>query len=246
MNTMIFIVILAAIRFQMLVAFPEPQCSNYDFQEKILEKTVRMELHIELLEKENKELKNQLLLTQNNYNVDLAAQNARLGEIEAQILANSLNTEKRIAEAAETITEKYTNGYCTKHKIIFRATLSAQSLALTAGKTAVFDTVHANFGNAYNPINGIFTPPLNGTYVFQFSMGNPTGKPGRLFLKKNAEFIDYVIAGHTSGWNIAGKTAFLYLEVGDIVYVEGTGHIAGTYGVDSIHSSFSGALMHAC
>ncbi|XP_052787695.1 C1q-related factor-like [Mya arenaria] len=243
---MAYIVILAALSVQMLVAFPEPQCSNYDFQEKLLEKTVRMELHIELLEKENKELKNQQLLTQNNYNADLAALNARLGEIEAQILANSLNTEKRIADAADTLTERYTNGYCTTNKIIFRAKLSKQSLPLTTQQIVVFDTVQENVGNAYNAYSGVFTSQLNGTYVFQFAIGNPTGKPGVMFLKKNSEVIDYAIAGHTSGWNIAGKTAFLYLEVADTVYVVGEGHVAGTYGTDRHHSSFSGVLMHAC
>ncbi|WAR29203.1 C1QL4-like protein [Mya arenaria] len=197
----------------MLVAFPEPQCSNYDFQEKLLEKTVRMELHIELLEKENKELKNQQLLTQNNYNADLAALNARLG---------------------------------TTNKIIFRAKLSKQSLPLTTQQIVVFDTVQENVGNAYNAYSGVFTSQLNGTYVFQFAIGNPTGKPGVMFLKKNSEVIDYAIAGHTSGWNIAGKTAFLYLEVADTVYVVGEGHVAGTYGTDRHHSSFSGVLMHAC
>ncbi|WAR19490.1 C1QL4-like protein [Mya arenaria] len=213
MNTMAYIVILAALSVQMLVAFPEPQCSNYDFQEKLLEKTVRMELHIELLEKENKELKNQQLLTQNNYNADLAALNARLG---------------------------------ATNKIIFRAKLSKQSLPLTTQQIVVFDTVQDNVGNAYNADSGVFTSQLNGTYVFQFAIGNPTGKPGAMFLKKNSEGIDYAIAGHTSGWNIAGKTAFLYLEAGDTVYVVGEGHVAGTYGTDRHHSSFSGVLMHAC
>ncbi|WAR19491.1 CO8A1-like protein [Mya arenaria] len=182
-----------------------------------------MELQIKLLQKANKELKRELLFAQYNYNTGLTALETRIDELEAQRLANGSN-----------------------NKIIFRATLSTRSLALSTVKTAVFDIVHENFGNAYNPMNGIFTPPLNGTYVFQISIGNPTGQPGRVFLKKNLESIEYVFAGYTSGWDQAGKTAFLYLEVGDIVYVEGTGHITGTYDVESIHSSFSGALMHVC
>ena len=77
------------------------------------------------------------------------------------------------------------------------------------------------------------------------ALGNPTGHPGTFFMKQNSQTIEYVLAGHTSGWNMGGVTTVAELTAGDDVWVEGEGFISGAYATKRYHTSFSGTLIYA-
>ncbi|XP_053395636.1 collagen alpha-1(X) chain-like [Mercenaria mercenaria] len=129
--------------------------------------------------------------------------------------------------------------------VAFRAILSKNLGKVTAGKVIVFDQVDLNHGNAYGARHGFFTAPYNGTYLFSMGLGNPAGKPGAFFLRKNGKGIEYAFAGHTTGWNMGGITTVAELSVDDQVWIEGEGYISGAYATARYHTSFSGVLLNA-
>ncbi|XP_053372678.1 uncharacterized protein LOC128546300 [Mercenaria mercenaria] len=128
-------------------------------------------------------------------------------------------------------------------KVAFRTQLSSNLGTVSSGSTVKFDQVDLNLGNAYN--DGVFTAPYSGTYIFSMVLGNPAGKPGAFFMKKDGVGIIYAIAGHTTGWNIGGVTTVAELVTGDRVWVEGGGHVSGAYPTARYHTGFSGILVNA-
>ncbi|XP_060588636.1 complement C1q-like protein 2 [Ruditapes philippinarum] len=51
-------------------------------------------------------------------------------------------------------------------KVAFYTQLSKDANRVGDHQTIVFDTVTTNVGNGYNPVDGIFTAPVDGIYVF--------------------------------------------------------------------------------
>jgi hypothetical protein len=54
--------------------------------------------------------------------------------------------------------------------VAFFAYLTYQANNLGAFQNIVFDNVVTNIGNAYNWNHGLFIAPVNGTYVFSFTL----------------------------------------------------------------------------
>ncbi|XP_053408129.1 uncharacterized protein LOC128559750 [Mercenaria mercenaria] len=128
-------------------------------------------------------------------------------------------------------------------KVAFRTQLSSNLGTVSSGSTVKFDQVDLNLGSAYS--DGVFTAPYNGTYIFSMVLGNPKGKPGAFFMKKDGVGIQYAIAGHTTSWNIGGVTTVAELVIGDRVWVEGEGNVSGAYPTARYHTGFSGILVNA-
>ncbi|XP_060572042.1 complement C1q-like protein 4 isoform X3 [Ruditapes philippinarum] len=126
--------------------------------------------------------------------------------------------------------------------VVFRIQLNKYLGRVTTGTVIKFDQVDLNLGNAYN--DGYFTAPFNGTYIFSMVLGNPSGKQGAFFMRKNGVGIEYAIAGHTTGWNIGGVSTVAFLDVGDRVWVTGEGHVSGA-NADRYHTGFSGMLVNS-
>uniref|UniRef100_A0A8C1LD78 C1q domain-containing protein n=1 Tax=Cyprinus carpio TaxID=7962 RepID=A0A8C1LD78_CYPCA len=110
--------------------------------------------------------------------------------------------------------------------------------------TLTYRNVFTNIGNAYNPITGIFTAPLKGAYMFNFSIyghGSPS-TASTVYIVKNGEKV--VIAhGHQDQYVVnSSKGVVLILEVGDVVYLR---LCSGRWIYDdqNKHSTFSGYLL---
>uniref|UniRef100_A0A9J7YBB3 C1q domain-containing protein n=1 Tax=Cyprinus carpio carpio TaxID=630221 RepID=A0A9J7YBB3_CYPCA len=110
--------------------------------------------------------------------------------------------------------------------------------------TLTYRNVFTNIGNAYNPITGIFTAPLKGAYMFNFSIygHSSPSTPSTVYIVKNGEKV--VIAhGHQDQYFVnSSKGVVLILEVGDVVYVR---LWSGTriYDDKNNHMTFSGYLL---
>ncbi|KAL4217198.1 hypothetical protein ACF0H5_023651 [Mactra antiquata] len=132
--------------------------------------------------------------------------------------------------------------------IAFRSALSSDIGQVTPGQIIVFDIVGLNNGNAYNQHSGIFTAPVNGTYMFSMKLGNPSGNPSAFFLVQShgstKQYLEYVIAGHTSEWNVGGTSTVTQMVEGESVWVEGEGSPHGKYGDHRYHTTFAGILLH--
>jgi len=53
--------------------------------------------------------------------------------------------------------------------VSFMAELSSEIKDPAIGSTIVFDNVHLNIGDAYNPANGVFVAKVAGVYVFHLT-----------------------------------------------------------------------------
>ncbi|KAL1250924.1 hypothetical protein QQF64_018720 [Cirrhinus molitorella] len=110
--------------------------------------------------------------------------------------------------------------------------------------TLTYRNVFTNIGNAYNPITGIFTAPLKGAYMFNFSVfgnGNPS-TPSTASIVKNGERVA-IAHGHQEKYAVnSSKGVVLILEVGDVVYVRlWSGR--RIYDSQSNYNTFSGYLL---
>ncbi|XP_058628010.1 uncharacterized protein LOC131538149 isoform X1 [Onychostoma macrolepis] len=112
--------------------------------------------------------------------------------------------------------------------------------------TLTYRNVFTNIGNAYNPITGIFTAPLKGAYMFNFSIygaGHPS-TPSSASIMKNGEKV-VVAHAHQAQYVVnSSNGVVLILEVGDVVYVR-LWSGASIYDNEYNHSTFSGYLLFA-
>uniref|UniRef100_A0A673I8B9 C1q domain-containing protein n=1 Tax=Sinocyclocheilus rhinocerous TaxID=307959 RepID=A0A673I8B9_9TELE len=110
--------------------------------------------------------------------------------------------------------------------------------------TLIYRNVFTNIGNAYNPTTGIFTAPLKGAYMFNFSVyghWNPS-TPSTVSIVKNEQRV-VVAHGHQDQYAVnSSKGVVLILEVGDVVYVRlWSGR--KIYDNEHNHITFSGYLL---
>ncbi|XP_052425300.1 cerebellin-1-like [Carassius gibelio] len=114
----------------------------------------------------------------------------------------------------------------------------------TTDITLTYRNVFTNIGNAYNPFTGIFTAPLKGAYMFNFSVyghWNPSN-PSTVSIVKNGQRV-VVAHGHQDQYAVnSSKGIVLILEVGDVVYVRlWSGR--QIYDNEHNHITFSGYLL---
>jgi len=70
---------------------------------------------------------------------------------------------------------KDSKGICNLFVVIvaFMAELSSGIKDPAIGSTIVFDNVHMNLGDAFNPANGVFVAKVAGVYVFHLTVSTP-------------------------------------------------------------------------
>lgn len=133
-------------------------------------------------------------------------------------------------------------------RVAFTVVLGATFGPFPQSMTVKYPKVISNFGNGYNPANGVFTARVRGAYYFRFTMFN--NDPSLLYsvvaLTKNGENVvlawDRVSSGDRE--DSSSNAAVLQLEEGDGVSVElYQGRVL--YGDSNYHNTFSGFLLFA-
>ncbi|XP_045181646.2 uncharacterized protein LOC123540580 isoform X1 [Mercenaria mercenaria] len=201
----LYMIVIALIVF---VAVPkekeqgEPHCSKYDFEEKVLEKMVRVEFQMERIKSE---VEDSVKTVGNTKNVIDAA--SKLTDQKLKLLDDNLDKIKSLQnELSDTLNEKKQEFWNKAEKkfatlqnqllekidgklqeigevkdevitptFAFKARLDTSTTVAT-GKTMIFPHVLFNVGDAYNSKNGVFTAPVNGTYMFTFACCVPSSK----------------------------------------------------------------------
>nr|XP_022294892.1 complement C1q-like protein 4 [Crassostrea virginica] len=127
-------------------------------------------------------------------------------------------------------------------RIGFTAGVTSSSSSWSSG-TLIFPNVITNVGNGYNPIDGVFTAPRAGVYVFFVNVQS---------YSNNAIYVDIVLNGATKvramvdqgsqEYNDAGPNlAVLSLQTGDRVWVKhhsGQGYYTDSNGPITTFSGF--------
>ncbi|XP_053400226.1 collagen alpha-2(VIII) chain-like [Mercenaria mercenaria] len=150
MDIFIFLIFAATIEYKsMMVAAKEPACSKFDFEEKLLEKVIRLEIKVEQIVEEMKKT---------TTDVEQRVENAENDAVKFQ---------EDIKKTMNTMEKKFT---------AFEENISAPNIAFNARRTSslnankndlvVFDTVILNEGEGYDSATGIFTAPESGLYDF--------------------------------------------------------------------------------
>ncbi|XP_071127833.1 complement C1q-like protein 4 [Mytilus edulis] len=101
------------------------------------------------------------------------------------------------------------------------------------GHTLKFDVIKTNINGGYNPFSGIFTVPVDGVYVFTFSLRLYSGVYGAYEIIKNAE-VEGAAIGIIEGSNTqlqVTETIVFSANKGDIVYVRTHPTLTHTGGV---------------
>uniref|UniRef100_A0A3P8TWK0 C1q domain-containing protein n=1 Tax=Amphiprion percula TaxID=161767 RepID=A0A3P8TWK0_AMPPE len=124
---------------------------------------------------------------------------------------------------------------------------SAFSVALTSNfpppdTPVVFSYVHYNYQRHYNEMTGIYTAPINGTYVFSYHLTIYDR------ILKVGIFHNYYPVVKTTGTSMLGTvshTVILHLARGDMVWLQVKDLLTnGMYAGYEASSTFSGYLLH--
>ncbi|XP_048012855.1 complement C1q-like protein 4 [Megalobrama amblycephala] len=109
--------------------------------------------------------------------------------------------------------------------------------------TLIYKKVFTNTGNAYNPITGVFTAPVKGAYVFEFSVYH-FGQliPAGGYLMKNGQHVAMAYAKQDQGALNSSKGVVLILEVGDRIYVNLWSN-SRIFDNQNHHNTFSGYML---
>ncbi|KAB5522719.1 hypothetical protein PHYPO_G00162700 [Pangasianodon hypophthalmus] len=107
------------------------------------------------------------------------------------------------------------------HKIAFSAALANSVGDYDVAITLVYSKVITNIGQAYNPVTGIFTAPLNGSYYIRFTSCGNTGRHGMAVdLYKNNEKMNGLVKESDGYMTYFSGGLVMQLEAGDVVYTK--------------------------
>ncbi|XP_053400871.1 uncharacterized protein LOC123559119 [Mercenaria mercenaria] len=156
----------------------EPVCSKFAYEEQLLEKMVRVEFNVGQMEKEIKNTNNLVLesLQQLKQNWEKVAKESEAlkTDVRRVLNANEEKVSKEIddlrAEMANALKENSdTAAKCEASMFVPNVAFKARSpssLDPVENEVIVFTKNIVNIGNAYDNTTGIFTAPIDGTYLF--------------------------------------------------------------------------------
>ncbi|XP_053400652.1 uncharacterized protein LOC128557363 [Mercenaria mercenaria] len=141
----------------------EPVCSKFAYEEQLLEKMVKVEFNVGQMEKEIKNTNILVLesLQQLKQNWEKVTDESKAMEMKARKVLNE-NEEKITKEIDDLRAGKAKAAEEYDEKIMrFPSSLDPKE-----DKVFVFTQNIVNIGNAYDNATGVFTAPIDGTYLF--------------------------------------------------------------------------------
>ncbi|WAR16445.1 CAPR2-like protein [Mya arenaria] len=270
-SRLIFFVLLMSKR----VTSKEPQCSAFHYEEQLLSKMIRMEISMEQQQQRVNDALEKMSQTIEIFKTDaIKKENQMLDRIREALesadatMVNFSNRtillEDNLKNAVDdfaqdskllssTLTQNVSEAIGYLHTleekvrtptIAFEAK-ALKDLSLTAFKPLVFTEAVFNHGNGYDVKSGVFTCPLNGTYLFTSHLCTAHNRAVHYSL-----FVDDIV--HTSGYvhgsithHCTSFNAIAILSVASKVWIQ-TGDNGGTFYQESQNwlNTFSGVLLH--
>ncbi|XP_063427223.1 complement C1q-like protein 4 [Mytilus trossulus] len=87
--------------------------------------------------------------------------------------------------------------------------------------TIIFDVINTNSGNGYNKFSGVFTAPVDGIYVFSYTIVPECSSFGAFELVSNNQIQGVVFPEAASGCDYTGSSTVSVVELsqGDVTFV---------------------------
>ncbi|XP_052764560.1 complement C1q-like protein 4 [Mya arenaria] len=227
-----------------------PACSKYDYDEKVLERMIRMEFAFEQdltrLKNENKRLSavvDTLMDQQEHAERRLVS---RIEDVESKqtstelVLANSNNTLEKISAAVDNMKD-----HVATPPVNFLAR-SPQTSSLSKGEVIVYTTVETNQGNGYSRTTGTFTAPAQGLYLFFMHTCTASTKLAFLHIVKEGSVLIGSVHYDQDQYTCSSSQVFVQLDVGENVWVQCSSGNSNIQLFDNIFywTSFGGGLIH--
>ncbi|XP_052814599.1 caprin-2-like [Mya arenaria] len=216
------------------VSCNEPHCSKFDFEEKVLEKLVRMEYKEEMQEKtvrkEVGDMKSELESYRNDWQ-KLKQENYDLKTSLESVVQSSLDQIASYKDSLVTPT------------VMFKAR-RMKVLSLDKGQTMIFKDVMFNNGSGYDNNRGVFTCPVEGVYLFTIHLCSQTNKYITYDVMVDGKI--HTKGAHSDATNPVCTSADAIVELLE----ESRVWVQSNYDIDEIYeneyrwSSFSGVLLH--
>ncbi|XP_045191003.1 uncharacterized protein LOC123547816 [Mercenaria mercenaria] len=166
------------------ICISEPHCSKFHYEEKLLEKMIRLEISVEAMKKEIEESRNQVTTTLGNLQTErstwektlLTMKDTSVTALDTAIQETKTQVQdelKVLAAEKDRWNKELKESVKIPEVVIFSARYPKHNTP-TSGQTMIFTEIVLNKGDAYNKENGVFTAPYTGVYTFtvQFCVYN--------------------------------------------------------------------------
>ncbi|XP_052761739.1 uncharacterized protein LOC128204363 [Mya arenaria] len=243
-----------------------PECSKYDYEEKVLERMIRMEFAFEKVLKENKavsktveqdltrikEDNERLQATVDVFQDQQEQAERRLVSLMEEIERNQSSTLEKIVSNSNTTLEQTIAAFNdikdqTATPLVYFNAHFPQTTSLSTGEVIVYKTVESNQGSGYSATTGKFTAPERGLYLFFMHTCTYSTIYSYLQIVKDGSVLIKSVQYEKDAATSSSSQVFVQLDVGETVWVQcATG--GSTSQLDENHSyrwtSFGGALIH--
>ncbi|KAL3869722.1 hypothetical protein ACJMK2_042371 [Sinanodonta woodiana] len=198
------------------------ECSRFDYEHKLLERLVVMELA--------------------QKTVDEAERKLWVGITELQ--KELKNKSKEIADLNAAITQLRTDmntGFTQLTSPVIFKVKKSPSVYISGSDVILFDNVETNVGGAFSVDHGFFKAPVAGTYSFALQVCCYPKTWVSYDIKVRGQQAGETRAGDNSFYDCSTEVTVHTLAVGNEVWVQ---HRDGN-GVDKHWATFSGVLLNA-
>nr|KAG5701388.1 hypothetical protein BaRGS_032720 [Batillaria attramentaria] len=160
-------------------------------------------------------------------NADLMQKNTELARQLDQYHGENVQLTNQLGNLTHYV-HSLENQLCSSHStanhgVSFHARLSSEQQA-NAPDSVILDHVITNEGGAYSPTTGVFTVPVNGTYVVFIAAGTTTsGTHAGLYLMVDNDWMCYTDSKDTDGSQSSSCQAVVHLVKGQRVWLKAGG-----------------------
>lgn len=245
---LVFITVL--VRLLQCMETDEPKCySRYDWQDKLLEKSIRTELAMQQYVQSMETALGEIRAYKDEFN----SMKATLKETVEEMKANVNNTVEELKASVESQMSQVETVTKLKEKLqtptVMFSSKNMADRSSSRRQVLVFFSVMQNIGNGYDSSTGIFTAPVKGTYMFNVQLCVRKGLWAKFHLVVNSS--SNVIAAfrhyNTDGSDVFTTTTVHPLSVGQQIWVQSDTHTHSTnvlFDQGDCWCQFSGALVH--
>ncbi|XP_052762383.1 heavy metal-binding protein HIP-like [Mya arenaria] len=243
-----------------------PACSKYDYEEKVLERMIRMEFAFEKVLKDNKavsetveedltrikEENERLHATVDALNDQQEQAERRLVSLMEEVERNQSSTLEKIVSDSNTTLEQTIAAFNdmkdqTATPLVFFNAHFPQTTSLSTGEVIVYKTVESNQGSGYSVTTGKFTAPERGLYLFFMHTCTSLTKYSYLQIVKDGSVLIKSVQYDKDASTCSSSQVFVQLDVGETVWVQcSSGSSSRQLNENSSYrwTSFGGALIH--